>query len=442
MQNITSKAAGKRPNVLFIVADDLGYADLGYTGRQDVHSPALDALATRGVRFTQSYANSSLCTNTRVALLTGQYQYRYTVGLAEPLKYVLREGKGMGLPADTPTIASMLKGAGYRTALIGKWHVGWLPLFGPLKSGYEVFFGVMGGNVGYFTHHGEDGAHDLYEAETLVNEEGYLTHLFSDRAVKYVREAAGRDEPFFLSLHYNAPHWPWSAPSDEENARRRESTPTMHADGGNLKIFAEMVGEMDKGIGQVIEALRQTGQLNDTLIVFTSDNGGERFSHLWPFVGRKRDLLEGGLRVPQIVSWPAQVQGGRQTEQICITMDLTATCLDAAGVKPPPEHQLEGISLLPQLADAAPMAERTLFWRLKERNQAAVRSGNWKYLRTGKREFLFDLDYDSRERANFAELQPQKFTELKLLWERWNETMLPLPDVDTPMYSKLHEMLW
>jgi arylsulfatase A-like enzyme len=437
-----SRARGKRPNILFIVADDLGFADLGCTGRLDVQTPNIDALASVGVRFTQSYANSCLCTNTRVAILTGQYQYRHTVGLVEPLRHALREEKGMGLPAGTPTLASMLKDVGYSTALIGKWHVGELPLYGPLKSGYDSFFGIMGGYCGYFTHHGEDGYYDLYQGEELHYEDGYLTHMFSDRAVRHVREAAKHDVPFLLSLHYNAPHWPWSAPSCEEASRERESDPSMHADGGNLAIFAEMVAEMDRGIGQVIDALREAGRLNNTLIIFTSDNGGERFSHLWPFVGRKRDLLEGGLRIPQIIAWADQVAGGRTTDQLCISMDLTATCLEAAGASPPAGHDLDGISLLPIVVDGAETHSRNLFWRQKERDQIAVRSGRWKYLKVGAREFLFDLDYDARERTNFAKSYPDRMAEMKALWQAWNDGMLPIPKTTAPIYSNLSDMLW
>lgn len=432
----------QRPNILFIVADDLGYADLSCCGQTDYRTPQLDDLAARGTRFTQSYANAPLCTNTRVALMTGRYQYRYKLGLTEPLRFSRTPDPEMGLPRDCPTLPGRLRAAGYATALIGKWHLGALPWHGPLKSGYDEFFGVMGGYTGYFTHHGDGGVHDLYEGETAIDIPGYVTELLSTRAVEYVRRHAGQDRPFFLSLHYTAPHWPWSAPSVEAASRLREQNFSAPAEGGSPRIYAEMVQEMDKGIGRVLEALRATGADGRTLVIFTSDNGGERYSKNWPFVGRKLDLLEGGVRVPQIVTWPGKVAAGRVTDQVAITMDLTATCLAAAGVKLESAAALDGESLLPQLAEGAPTRSRTLFWRMKQREQRAVRRGGWKYLKVADREFLFDLEYDWRERANFAAEQPELVAELKALWEAWNEDMLQLPEQGTPSVTGLPNMLW
>ena len=430
-----------RPDIVFIVVDDCGYADLSCTGQTDYRTPEIDRLASEGTRFTQAYANSALCTNTRVALVTGRYQYRLKIGVQEPLLPSQRNDPTLGLPQDFPTLPKLLRDSGYATALIGKWHVGYLPHFGPLKSGYESFFGIMGGAVGYYSHLDNEGDPDLYEGETLNDQVGYITDLLSDRAEQYVTEAARGDKPYFLSLHYTAPHSPWSSPSVEAEARQREADPKQFLDGGNLRIYAEMMTVMDAGIGRVMEAVRRTGR--PTLVLFTSDNGGERFSKIWPFVGRKRDLLEGGLRVPQIAWWPGQVAAGRVTDQVTISMDLTATCLAAAGVAPDPGHPLDGISLLPQLTAAAPAPERTLFWRMYDRKQAAVRRGRWKYLRVAGREFLFDLDYDARERTDFAKKQPELMAELRTAWEAWDSTMLPLPEnLPVPYVVLSQAMLW
>lgn len=432
----------KKPNIIFIVADDLGYADLSCCGQTDFQTPNLDALAVSGARFTQSYANAPLCTNTRVALMTGRYQYRFTLGLTEPLRHSSKGDPKMGLPVDQPTLPSRLKDAGYSTALIGKWHVGALPLFSPLRSGYETFFGIMGGYTGYYTQQGDGGEHDFYEGETEIEVQGYVTHLLTEKAVDHIHKEAKSDKPFFISLHYTAPHWPWSAPSVETAARERESNFKQHADGGSPRIYAEMVQEMDKGIGQVVQALKDSGQLENTLVLFTSDNGGERYSKNWPFVGRKRDLLEGGLRVPQIVSWPAKIQSSKVSNQVCISMDLTATCLDAAGVKIDAQYPIDGESLLPHLVDNQPEKSRTLFWRMKEREQRSVRSGDWKYLKVKEQEFLFDLSYDWRERTNFALKHPEILAGLKRQWEEWNKDMLPMPDQPSPIMVNLSDMMW
>ena len=431
-----------RPNILCIVVDDCGYADLSCTGQPDYQTPALDRLAGEGIRFTRAYANSALCTNTRVALITGRYQYRLPIGLVEPLRWSDREAPEMGMPPGFPTLPTLLRGAGYRTALIGKWHLGYPPHYSPLKSGYDEFFGVMGGFTGYYTHIGDGGELDLYEGETPVERVGYVTDMLSERAAAWVAAAAARPEPYFLSLHYTAPHWPWSAPSVEAAARRREVERTELTEGGNTRIYGEMMQILDRGIGRVLDVVRQEPGSDNTLVVFTSDNGGERFSNIWPFVGRKFDLLEGGLRVPQICRWPNQIAPGRTTDQVCITMDLTATCLAAAGVAPAADYPPDGVNLLTVLTGRAPEFERTLYWRMRNRYQRAVRRGGWKYLKVAEREFLFDIEYDPRERGDLSKRHPDLLAELRAQWEAWDSGMLPLPTDAVAPVSNLSEMLW
>jgi arylsulfatase A-like enzyme len=429
------------PNILFIVVDDCGYADLGCCGQTSYATPFLDRLAAEGTRFTQAYANAPLCTNTRVGIITGRYQYRFRLGLVEPLRHVHRDDPEMGIPPDVATLPGLLRAAGYRTALFGKWHLGYLPHYGPLKSGYDEFFGLMGGYTGYYTHRGERGEPDFWEGETPLDRQGYVTDLLSDRAAAFVTAARGAGAPYFLSLHYNAPHWPWSAPSVEAASREREADPTAITDGGNLRIYAEMMQILDTGIGRVMQAVRAAPD-RETLVLFTSDNGGERFSKMWPFVGRKWDLLEGGLRVPQIAWWPGRVAAGRVTEQVTISMDLTATCLAAAGVAAPPGQPLDGVDLLPLLTGTQRMRERTLFWRMANRRQRAVRRGDWKYLKVADREYLFDLDYDPRERTDFAKKEPAILADLRQSWEEWDRAMLPIAEnLPSPM-ANLAEMLW
>ncbi|MBR0839465.1 sulfatase-like hydrolase/transferase [Bradyrhizobium liaoningense] len=431
-----------RPNVIFIVVDDCGYADLSCSGQTDYRTPEIDRMAAEGTRFTQGYANAPLCTNTRVALMTGRYQYRLPLGLVEPLRHSQRGDEALGIPRNFPTLPLLMKESGYRTALIGKWHLGYLPHFGPLHSGYEEFFGVMGGYTGYFEHIGDGGTRDLYEGETPVERIGYVTDMLSDRARQFVIDHAQGAKPFFLSLHYTAPHWPWSAPSVEAQARVRERDIAQHAQGGSLRIYKEMMEILDRGIGRVMKAVRNHAGDRETFVVFTSDNGGERYSKNWPFVGRKWDLLDGGLRVPQIVWWPGRIRAACVSDQVAATMDLTATCLAAANVAASPDYPLDGQNLLPVLEGRVPEFERTLFWRMANRSQRAVRRGNWKYLKVSEKEFLFDLDYDARERTNFAANQPDRLAAMRTAWEAWDKSMLPIPmDLPSPMVA-LSEMLW
>ena len=302
-----------RPNIIFIVADDLGFADLGCYGGREAEfgpvSPVIDQLAANGLRLTEGYANSPVCSPTRFALMTARYQYRLRGGADEPINSKSKGSTTLGLPPEHPSLPSLLKETGYHTALIGKWHLGYPPAFSPIKSGYDEFFGPMSGGVDYFTHCSNNGTHDLYFGEAEHSEEGYLTDLLSKRAVDYVHrmaKPAQEGTPFFLSLHYTAPHWPWETRDDADLADQVKDN-LFHLDGGNVHTYRRMIHHMDEGIGWVVDALRETQQLENTLLVFTSDNGGERFSDNWPLVGGKMDLTEGGIRVPWIAHWPAAI---------------------------------------------------------------------------------------------------------------------------------------
>ncbi|HEY2872780.1 MAG TPA: sulfatase-like hydrolase/transferase, partial [Reyranella sp.] len=242
-------------NFIFILADDLGYADLGcYGGRAPV-SPNIDRMAAEGVRFTRGYANSAVCSPTRFALATGRYQYRIRGAAEEPIGSAMRGDKVIGLPPDHPTLASRLAEAGYRTALIGKWHLGFPPTFSPLKSGYHEHFGPLSGGVDYFTHQDSFGEHDLFENDTEVHRDGYLTDLLSARATDFVSRSARARQPVLLSLHYTAPHWPWETREDGELAKTfGKGHPIYHLDGGNIHAYRRMIHHMDEGIGRVLAA--------------------------------------------------------------------------------------------------------------------------------------------------------------------------------------------
>lgn len=420
-----TKPAGSRPNIVFIMADDLGWADLSCYGREDYQTPALDALAAQGIRFTHAYANSAVCTATRVALMTGRYQYRIPIGLEEPL-----QGRDVGLEPDHPTLPSLLRDAGYRTALVGKWHLGDLPKYCPLKSGYEIFWGIRGGGVDYFTHE-LNGVNDLWDGETNIDRIGYLTDLLGDRSVEVLEDYARGDEPFFLNLNFTAPHWPWEGPEDEaESLRLKYKTddpmPIQHWDGGDIATYAAMMRNMDDNILKVTDALERLGLAENTVVVFTSDNGGERFSKTWPFVGKKTELLEGGLRVPVIVRWPGVANPGTVSEEQLMTMDWLPTFLAAAGGSADASHPTDGLDVADAIAGGA-LPERTLFWRFANHDQKAARRGEHKYLQMGPNAFLIDVVADPMERANLKDRRTETFNSLRAEWQAWNETMLP-PD--------------
>ena len=408
-----------------MLADDLGWADLSVYGQTAYETPHLDHLAAGGVRFTQAYANSAVCSATRFALMTGRYQYRLRGGLEEPL--VGAAGEHHGLPPDHPTLPSLLKAAGYTTALIGKWHLGSLPSFGPLKSGYDRFFGNYGGAIDYFTHKpgvGERVPRDLYEGEVPVERVGYYTRILADETSRYIEDHA-HAQPFFLSLHFTAPHWPWLGPEDE--AVSRSLGDLFHRDGGSLQTYARMVQALDDAVGHVLTALEARGLADDTIVIFTSDNGGERFSKMWPFIGQKTELLEGGLRVPTLMRWPRHL-APHVSDQVTITMDWMPTLLSAAGAKPHPDFPSDGENILPVLLSERASYPRTLYWRYKTQGQRAVRDGDWKYLRINDNEFLFDLAADVRERANLRQRHAEVFERLRAQWEAWNAAQLPLTD--------------
>lgn len=414
-----SAANDSRPNIIFILADDMGWGDLSCYGRPDYRTPNIDLLASQGTKFTDAYSASAVCTPTRCGYITGRYPARFKIGLEEPLTAT---NHSVGLEPNNPTIASSLKQRGYNTALIGKWHLGFRPEWGPNAHGFDEFFGILAGAGDYFLHKNGLGQPDLYENLTPVERNGYLTDLLTERAVSYVKKR--RNAPFFLSLHYTAPHWPWQGPKGGEAVSFADKTiePVKMAAGGSLKLYAEMMKSLDDGVGQVMKALGAAGISRKTLVIFTSDNGGERFSYQWPFSGEKGSLLEGGIRVPAIVWWPGMVPANRVTQQMAISMDWTATILAAAGTD---ARSLDGIDLLPVIKGTSPVHDRTFFWRIYD--QDAVRAGKWKFLRDGDVRRLFDLSLDQHEQADFSQKHSDVLQRLMREFDKWNDQMLPRP---------------
>lgn len=425
--NLLSRATAqsRRLNVVFILVDDMGQGDLSIYGRSDFDTPNLDRLAQQGTRFTNAYSAQTVCTPTRVAFFTGRYPARLPIGLREPLSNITQAGSSVGLPPTHPTIASLLKANGYETALVGKWHCGYPPNYSPLKSGFDEYFGNYSGGIDYFTHKDGSGVLDFYEGEAIADRPGYATDLYTQRAIEFIQRP--RSRPFYLSLHYNAPHWPWEGPEDEELSRTFYNSNSFTA-GGSTEIYAAMVKRLDEGVGEVLQALDASGQADNTLVIFTSDNGGERYSNFGPLQGRKGSLYEGGIRVPALIYYPGVTQANQVSNQAIITHDLTATILAATGTSFNPDYPPDGQNLIPLLRGERNVFPRTLFWRYggaAPRTQKAVRSGDWKYISVAEQEYLFDLSTDVGEKVDLKASYPKVFTQLRNQFEHWNLQMLP-----------------
>lgn len=406
------------PSIVFILADDLGYGDLGCYGCPDIETPHLDRLAAQGLRFTDFYANAPICSPTRMAFLSGRYQQR--TGLENALYY---QETGRGLPADGKTLADALQSAGYVTGISGKWHVGYDRRRRPLQQGFDHFFGLLGGNHHYFEHMDRIGVHDLWLGDETVERDGYTTDLITEDARDFIRR--NRDRPFFLFVSHLAPHFPWQGPEDEDRVVKPKHKSWQQ---GDRSTYIAMVERMDRGIGKLLQDLDRHGLARRTLVVFTSDNGGHTYSRNEPLARSKGTLWEGGIRVPCIARWPGVLPAGEETAQVGITMDWTATFRRVAGLSADAAHE-EGLNLLPMLTGKRPPVNRTLFWRRvkgpvrKNVDEGrAVRRGRWKLIEMadGGR-YLYDLQSDTGETHNLVSRHPQLVQELVRELDRWEE---------------------
>jgi arylsulfatase A-like enzyme len=414
MPTLSAPAAepARRPNVIVILTDDMGYADLGCYGSPDIRTPHIDGLAKAGVRFTDFYSNGPVCTPTRAGLMTGRWQQR--VGL----EWAIFPGqKEPGLEVAENSLSRLLKDAGYATGCFGKWHLGYKPEYGPNAHGFDEYFGLLSGNVDHYSKKEINGEADWYENTKPVDAPGYSTEILTDRAVAFIERHAKR--PFFAYVPYNAVHWPFQPPGRPDDVRTRA---TWFA--GTRQDYIAMTEAIDAGVGRILAALDKHGLAGDTLVIFTNDNGGERLSDMGPLFHHKGTVWEGGVRVPCVMRWPGRLPAGAVTDQPGITMDLTATVLAAAGVSPP-ARPVDGIDLLPILSGKAPAAERTFFWRIdrKDRLQKAVRHGKWKLVRDGGIEQLFDLSADPGERKDLAWKQPEVAADLRKRLAGWEAEM-------------------
>lgn len=406
-----------QPNILLIVADDMGYADAGFNGCRDIPTPNMDALAKSGIRFTSGYVTGPYCSPTRAGLMTGRYQTRFGHEFNP-------SGGKEGLPLTEQTLADRLRSAGYMTGLVGKWHLGTDPSMHPQQRGFTEFFGFLGGAHDYFKPEG------ILRGTTQVSELDYTTDAFGREAVSFIERNKGR--PWFLYLSFNAVHTPMQATDDRLARFSNITDPRRHT-------YAAMMLAMDEAIGRVRQKLAETGLENTTLVMFISDNGGPTMQGVTvngsrndPLRGSKRTTLEGGIRVPFAVSWPGHLKPGTFDSPV-IQLDLHSTALAAAGVQIRPEWKLDGVNLLPFLsAEKTGAPHDALYWRFGQ--QMAIRMGNYKLVRydrnvdthTGKAGQgvtdvkLYNLANDIGETKDLAAVMPDKVKELQSKWDVWN----------------------
>ncbi|MFM2142165.1 MAG: Arylsulfatase [Verrucomicrobiota bacterium] len=433
-------ATSAPPNIVFILADDFGYGDLGCMGCKDIATPNIDRLAAEGVKFTDFYANAPVCTPTRTGFMTGRWQQRCGIEFAfgyqvEQFRRVKGEWvpekdfHGLGLPLTEVTLAQKLKAAGYATGAFGKWHLGFKDEFNPVNRGFDEYFGELLGHCDYYQHAYYDGTYAMRDGLKPVKLEGYFTDLINNRAAKFIRDHA--KQPFFLYVPHLAVHAPFQPPDAPQTPMVTKDS--MHH--GSRAIYKAMVERIDQGVGMILAELEKNGLADNTLVVFSSDNGGERYSRNAPLFHHKATVWEGGIRVPCLMRWPAKLPKGKTTSQMAITMDLHATFLAAArsvvpasaGSEPPKggttnEKPLDGIDLVPLLTSDARPIDRTFLWRIdrSNRKQKAIRHGKWKYINDGNTmDLLFDLEADIGERTNLGYQHPEVLEELKSRLKAW-----------------------
>ncbi|RKR14083.1 arylsulfatase A-like enzyme [Maribacter vaceletii] len=426
----------KQPNVLIILADDLGWADVGFNGSTDIPTPALDKIAKDGVVFTAGYATHSYCGPSRAGLLAGRYQQRF--GCENNIGKAF-EGPVMGLPLEETILSEVLKKNGYQTCAIGKWHLGHTPEYWPNNRGFDDWFGFSGGSRNYWGKNWEKNWTNWHrimrdgKPEPLENL-SYLTDDFSNAAVKYIDSYSKSEKPFFMYLAYNAPHAPIQA-------TKAYLEKVNHIEQGDRAAYGAMVSGMDAGISKVVNKLKETGEYENTLIFFYSDNGGHgKGSNQDPFRGQKGLLFEGGIRVPFLMSWPAGFNGNQKIEEPVIAYDIFSTVLKAANIKA--KKQLDGGNLIPVAKGITKKGiHDKLFWRYSDGAGFAVRKGDYKLVKEAVRDelFLFNIKDDAYEHTNLVDIMPDKVKELVAEYKNWNKENIVnyWPDPHLPNILKM-----
>ncbi len=409
-----------RPNVVLIMSDDMGYGDLTSYGAADVKTPNIDSIGQDGIRLTDFYANGVLCSPTRAGLVSGRYQQRYAID-------AVVGGITPGLKVTGTSLPQLLKNNGYATALVGKWHLGNTLDVGPGAQGFEYFFGFMGSHIDFYHHNRGPMAPDLWENDKAIYpmfDGEYMTDLITDRSIKFIERSAAARQPFFVDVAYNAPHWPYQPPGKPSPAPGTGAQQLPQQDNTATRAdYVAMVEAVDQGTGQILKTLERLGLTNNTIVIFTNDNGGEWVSSGKPLFNRKWTVWEGGIRVPMLAKWPGQIPPGRVSDQVGITMDLSASIVAATGSTLPATAKYEGINLFPILEGRAPEVERTLYWRTNvgNRTMRAIRSGDWKVVVDANHVFVFNLRQDVGERNDLTYQRTDIARRLRPMLAQWEQ---------------------
>ena len=409
---IISLSAADKPNIILIMADDMGYGELGCTGHPTFKTPVLDKLAKEGLRLTDFHSNGAVCSPTRAALMTGRYQSRSGIeGVVTAAKH-----RHTGLPLKETTMAEALKGAGYKTAMFGKWHLGYESKFNPVHQGFDKFHGFVSGNIDLFSHIDQEGHKDWWVQDELVDEPGYMTKTVTDLSIKFINE--NKEKPFFLYIPHAAPHYPYQGPNDKAYRKPGVPQPIQGAVEDKDRAYKEMVEYMDTEIGRIIEELENLNIRQNTLIIFTSDNGGtgKYGSSNAPFSGKKGQFLEGGHRVPCILNWPGKISEGKTSDAPVMCMDFMPTFLNLAGAYSD-TFKFDGVDLSSFLMEGKKLKDRPLFW--KKGDQFAMREGEWKILKNGKQIALFNLKNDPQEKIDLASQNPKVLKAMLSSYNLW-----------------------
>jgi arylsulfatase A-like enzyme len=435
---LATARAGERPNILLIVSDDQGWNDLGCIGSRPVKTPVLDRLAAAGVRATSYYVTWPACTPSRGSILTGRYPQRN--GLYDMVRndmvnyghrytsdeYAVSPEMTLGLDVREITIGDVLHRAGYRTGMVGKWDMGQAKRFLPLQRGFDTFYGHGNNGIDYYTHE-RYGVPSLFRNNVRTEEDKgtYATDVFRREAIKFIQDSGER--PWFLYLCFNAPHGASSYSGDTGEDKTGVQAPEgfvapYRAQGvpDRLARYYGAVTCMDDAIGKIIEAIRAQGKLNDTLMIFQSDNGGSGNGGNAPLKGSKGTMYEGGLRVPFVATWPGHLPAGKVTDEFLTSLELFPTLLATMGAKPPEGVHLDGFDMLPVLNGGQSPRTRMCWQR---RSDKACRVGHWKWIETPKVRGLFDLSNDLSETKDLSALHPEMLAELRSHFQKWRAEM-------------------